>query len=121
MQDRSPGDLKKIRLVLVGDHALQHGLVGGIGNHVRVQFVLSFARLGGEDVPGKCVAPDNLPRPGLFEPFGRTFMGLEFGHENIPGKQKFNTIPIVSARRRRLPDRQLSRAQFFQFFFGCAG
>jgi hypothetical protein len=77
---------------LVGDHALQLGLVRGIGNHSCVQFVLSFARLGGEDVPGECMLPDHLPRPGLFEPFGRTFVGVEFGHENIPGKQEFTTL-----------------------------
>jgi hypothetical protein len=46
-----------------------------------MQFVLSFARLGCENVAGKSVLPDHLPRPGLLEPFGRTFMGLEFGHE----------------------------------------
>jgi hypothetical protein len=36
-------------------------------------------------VPGKRMLPDNLPSPGFLEPFRRTFLGLEFGHENIPG------------------------------------
>jgi hypothetical protein len=71
--------LKSIRLVR--DHAPQHSLVGGIRHHTRVQFVFSFARLGRENVPGERMMPDNLPRPGFPEPFGRTFMGLEFGHE----------------------------------------
>jgi hypothetical protein len=61
---------------LVGDHSLQLRLVGIVGDHRSVQFVLAFARLGRENVAGKCVLPNHFPRPGFFEPFGRTFMGL---------------------------------------------
>ena len=63
---------------LVGDHALQHGLIGGIRHHTGVQFVFPFARLGREYVPGERMVPDHFPRPGFPEPFRRTFMGLEF-------------------------------------------
>jgi hypothetical protein len=69
------------RRCLVGDHALQHSLVGIIGDHPCVKLVFTFARLGRENVPGECMLPDNLPRPGFFEPFRRTFVGLQFGHE----------------------------------------
>jgi hypothetical protein len=32
------------------------------------------------------VLPNHFPRAGFFEPFGRTFMCLEFGHDlNYPG------------------------------------
>jgi hypothetical protein len=65
---------------LVGDHALQFGLIGWIRHHACVQLVLSFTRLGCENVPGECMLPDDLPTPGFLEPFRRTFMGLEFGH-----------------------------------------
>jgi hypothetical protein len=68
---------------LIRDHAPQHSLVGRVRDHPRVQFVLSFARLGRENVPGECVLPDYFPRPGLLEPFRRTFVGLELGHEII--------------------------------------
>jgi hypothetical protein len=61
---------------LVGDHSLQLRLVGNIGDHGGMQFVLAFARFGRENVPGECVLPDNFSRPGFFEPFGRTFMCL---------------------------------------------
>jgi hypothetical protein len=71
---------------LVRNHSLQFGLVGLIGDNTSMQFVLAFARLGRQNVPGECMLPDNLPRPGFFEPFGRTFMGLKFRHDNISGK-----------------------------------
>ncbi len=71
---------------LVRDHPLQLGLVRWICDHACVQLVLTFARLGRENVPGECMLPDNLPRPGFFEPFGRTFVCLQFRHDNkIPG------------------------------------
>jgi hypothetical protein len=68
---------------LVGDHALQFGLIGLVRNNAGMQFVLSFARFGRENVPGECMLPDNLPRPGFLKPFGRTFVCLQFGHGNF--------------------------------------
>jgi hypothetical protein len=61
---------------LVGDHSLQLRLVGLIGDHRGMKLILAFARFGRENVPGECVLPDNFSRPGLFKPFGRTFMCL---------------------------------------------
>jgi hypothetical protein len=72
----SPIFLNKLNYSLVGDHSLQLRLVGLIGDHRGMQLVLAFARFGRENVPGECVLPDNFPRPGFFEPFGRTFMCL---------------------------------------------
>jgi hypothetical protein len=63
-------------IALVGDHALQLGLVGLVRYNASMQFVFSFARLGRKNVPGECMLPDNLPRPGFLEPFRRTFVGL---------------------------------------------
>ena len=74
---------RSISIRLVGDHPLQFGLVRLIGDHPGVKLVLPFARFGRENVPGESMLPDNLPRPGLLEPFGRTFMGLQFGHEKL--------------------------------------
>jgi hypothetical protein len=73
--------LRSLADPLVGDHTLQLGLIGVIGDHSFVKLVLALARLGRENVPGECMLPDNLPRPGFFEPFRRTFVGLQFGHE----------------------------------------
>jgi hypothetical protein len=61
---------------LVRDHPLQLRLIGLIGDNRSVQFVLAFARFGRENVAGECVLPNHFPRPGFFEPFGRTFMCL---------------------------------------------
>jgi hypothetical protein len=72
---KTRGDHKEwIRLV--GDHPFEHCLIGNVRHYTGVQFILSFARLGRENVPGKRMLPDHLPRPGLFEPFRRTFVGL---------------------------------------------
>ncbi|HVW87101.1 MAG TPA: hypothetical protein VHB50_20585 [Bryobacteraceae bacterium] len=68
---------------LVRDHALQYGLIGLVGDYRLVQLVLPFARLGREDVASKRMRPHNLSRPGLFKPFRRTFVGLQFWHGNI--------------------------------------
>ena len=63
---------------------------------------------------GKCVTPNHFSRPGFFEPFGRTFVGLEFGQieEHVafyygarnqilmmhPGMTKIGTLGKRSAR-----------------------
>jgi hypothetical protein len=75
---RSLAGLKLIRLV--GDHALQLGLVSLVRNNADMQFVLPFARFGRENVAGECVLPDHFPRPGFLKPFGRTFVCLQFRH-----------------------------------------
>jgi hypothetical protein len=51
-----------------------------------MQLILTLPRLGRQDVPRKRMLADNLSRPGLFEPFRRTFVGLQFGHDNVSGK-----------------------------------
>ena len=66
---------------LVGDHALQLGLIRFISDHTSVQFVFSLARLGRQNMPGKCMLPDNFSRPGFLKPFSRTFVRLKFRHE----------------------------------------
>ena len=65
-----------LRLSLVGNHTRQLRLIAVIGDDGLVQLVLTLASFGSEDVPGKRMLPDNLPRPGLFKPFGRTFVCL---------------------------------------------
>ena len=61
---------------LVGNHALQLGLIRVIRDGRFVQLILALARLGREDVATKCMLAHNLAGPGFFEPFRRTFMGL---------------------------------------------
>lgn len=41
-------------------------------------------------MPRECMCADYFPCPGLFEPFGRTFVGLQFWHDNVPGKYQSN-------------------------------
>jgi hypothetical protein len=81
--------LVKALIRLVGDHALQLGLIGLVRNNAGVQFVLPFARLGRENVAGEGVLPDHFPRPGFLKPFGRTFVCLQFRHDDISGKPEF--------------------------------
>ena len=83
------GRRKSLPRILVGDHALEAGLVGGVRNHSGVELVLPFARLGRKDMPGKRMLPDNLSRPGFLEPFGRTFVCLQFRHFRYSGKPAF--------------------------------
>lgn len=61
---------------LVGNHALQLRLIRVIRDSRFVKLILALSRLGGQDVATKCMLAHNLARPGFFEPFGRTFMGL---------------------------------------------
>src|SRR5436309_16142344 len=63
---------------LVGEHAQQDPLVGLVGYHLLVQLLFSFAAFRCQDVPPIRVASDNLARARLFEPLGRTLMGLQF-------------------------------------------
>src|SRR5579859_5529670 len=53
---------------LIGEHSLQSGLIGRIGHHALVQFLLAFVRLGGQDVAAEGVVANNLARAGFLEP-----------------------------------------------------
>src|SRR5439155_19988311 len=66
---------------LVGEHTPQDPLVGLVGYHLLVQLLFSFAAFRCQDVPPIRVASDNLARARLFEPLGRTLMGLQFRHK----------------------------------------
>jgi len=78
---------------LVGDHPLQLGLIRVIGDNRLVQLVLALARLGRQDVAREGVLANHFPCPGFFEPFGRAFMCLEFGHGSISGNYDSITKP----------------------------
>jgi hypothetical protein len=47
-----------------------------------MQFLLTLVRFRGQDMAAKGVTAHHFARARLLEPFGRTFMGLEFRHRN---------------------------------------
>src|SRR5450755_2064677 len=67
-------------LPLVGDHTLQHRLVGGVRQHAFVKLPLTLARLRSQDVTSKSMVPYHLAGPRLLEPLRRTFVSLQLGH-----------------------------------------
>jgi hypothetical protein len=71
--------------ILIGEHALQRGLIGWIGHYAFVQLLLAFVRFRGQDVPRKGMLANHFARAGFLEPLRRTFVGLELRHKNIPG------------------------------------
>ena len=65
---------------LVRDHPLQLRLIGSIRHHIGVKLVLPFAGFVRELVTSERMAAYDFSGSGFSEPFGRTFMSLEFGH-----------------------------------------
>src|SRR5262245_44931329 len=72
---------------LVGQHLLQFRLVGLIGDDGLPEFTLARTALGGQNMAGERMVANDLACSGLFEPFGRAFMGLQLQlcHWNCPG------------------------------------
>jgi hypothetical protein len=68
---------------LIGEHPFQNGLIGLIGDHGLMQFLLTFVRLRGQDMASKGVIANDFARAGLLEPLRRTFVSLELRH-NFP-------------------------------------
>ena len=56
-----------------------------IGDTRLTQFPLPRARLGRQDMAGKCMPALDFAGTRLFEPFGRTLMGLQLWHIKFPG------------------------------------
>src|SRR5690349_7520000 len=77
---RATRSVRAMRSPLIGEHPLQNGLIGRIGHHALVQFLLTFVRFRGQDVTAECVAANHFSGARLLEPFRRTFVSLKLRH-----------------------------------------
>jgi hypothetical protein len=78
--------------ILIGKHATQLRLIGGIGNYAVTQFPLAGTRLRRQNMTGVRVMPNYFARTRLFEALGRAPMCLHFGH-------KLNVLEFVGNRK----------------------
>jgi hypothetical protein len=66
---------------LVRNHPPQLGLIGIIGHNAFSEAALPRARLRGQNMAGKSMVANHFAGPRLFEPLGRTLMGLQLWHK----------------------------------------
>jgi hypothetical protein len=66
---------------LVRQHPPHLGLIGIIGHDTLPEAALAGARLGGQNVTREGMMANHFARTRLFEPLGRTLMGLQLWHK----------------------------------------
>jgi hypothetical protein len=84
---------------LIRKHPQHLGLISFIGHDAFPKAALPRARLRSQNVAGKCVVANHFASARLFEPLGRTLMGLQLWHKYLDWRELLE-VRLLQDRRR---------------------